>query len=101
MVKSLDKKRRRRSIIGFEMVRLDRSAREPLHQQLYRQIRDELTSGSINGTATRLPSSRTLAIDLQVSRFTVNLALAKLEAEGYLESRRGSGTFIARSEERR
>ena len=95
MVKSLDKKRRRRSIIGFEMVRLDRSAREPLHQQLYRQIRDELTSGSINGTATRLPSSRTLAIDLQVSRFTVNLALAKLEAEGYLESRRGSGTFIA------
>ena len=43
--KSLLKKRRRRSIIGFEMIRLDRSAAEPLHDQLYRQIRDELTIG--------------------------------------------------------
>ena len=34
-------KRRRRSIIAFEMIRLDRTAGEPLHQQLYRQIRDE------------------------------------------------------------
>ena len=43
--KSLLKKRRRHSIIGFEMIRLDRSAAEPLHDQLYRQIRDELRSG--------------------------------------------------------
>ena len=33
------KKRRRHSIVAFEMVRLDRAAAEPLHQQLYRQIR--------------------------------------------------------------
>ena len=44
--KSLLKKRRRRSIIAFEMIRLDRTSIEPLHQQLYRQIRDELRSGS-------------------------------------------------------
>src|SRR5215470_13687658 len=42
--KSLLKKRRRGSIIAFEMIRLDRDADEPLHQQLYRQIRDELKS---------------------------------------------------------
>ena len=77
------------------MVRLHRDAREPLHQQLYRQIRDELVSGSFNGSATRLPSSRALARDLGISRLTVNLALAKLQSEGYLESRIGSGTFIA------
>src|SRR5215471_8646288 len=95
MVKSLNKKRRRHSIISFEMVRLDRGAREPLHQQLYRQVRDELISGSFNGSMTRLPSSRALAKDLGISRLTVNLALAKLQSEGYLESRHGSGTFVA------
>ena len=44
--KSLLKKKRRRSIIAFEMIRLDRTAAEPLHEQLYRQIRDELSSGN-------------------------------------------------------
>ena len=45
MTKKISKKRRRHSIMAFEMVRLDRAAAEPLHQQLYRQIRDELVSG--------------------------------------------------------
>jgi len=35
--KSRPEKRRRRSIIAFEMIRLDRTATEPLHEQLYRQ----------------------------------------------------------------
>lgn len=77
------------------MIRLDRSAAEPLHQQLYRQIRDELVTGSFNNNSSRLPSSRALAGDLGVSRLTVNQAFAKLHAEGYLRSRIGSGTFVA------
>src|SRR5437660_6704023 len=88
-------KRRRHSIVAFEMVRLDRAAAEPLHQQLYRQIRDELASGSFNHNSSRLPSSRALASDFGVSRFTVNLALSRLHAEGYLQSKIGSGTFIS------
>src|SRR6266516_4123849 len=91
------KKRRRRAIIGFEMIRLDRIAAEPLHQQLYRQIRDELVSGSFSDGSSRLPSSRALAADLGISRLTVNLAFEKLHAEGYLRSRVGSGTFVADS----
>ena len=77
------------------MIQLDRNSSEPLHQQLYRQIRDELVSGSLNDGASRLPSSRTLAADLGISRLTVNLALSKLTSEGYLRSRMGSGTFVA------
>jgi GntR family transcriptional regulator/MocR family aminotransferase len=88
-------KRRRHSILAFEMVRLDRAAAEPLHQQLYRQIRDELTSASFNNNSSRLPSSRDLAAELGVSRFTVNVAFSRLHAEGYLRSRIGSGTFVA------
>jgi len=94
-VKGLITKRRRHSILAFEMVQLDRAAAEPLHQQLYRQIRDELVSGSFNNNSSRLPSSRELAADLGISRFTVNLALSRLHAEGYLQSKVGSGTFVA------
>src|SRR5215472_18779907 len=93
--KSLLRKRRRNSIIGFEMIRLDRSAPEPLHDQLYRQIRDELRSGNFADGTCRVPSSRSLADDLGISRLTVRLAFSKLHAEGYLRSKPGSGTFIA------
>jgi GntR family transcriptional regulator / MocR family aminotransferase len=77
------------------MVGLDRRSSEPLHQQLYRQIRDELRSGNFSGSSSRLPSSRTLAADLGVSRMTVNQAFAELHAEGYLITKSGSGTFVA------
>ena len=93
--KSPLKKRRRRSIIAFEMIRLDRTAAEPLHQQLYRQIRDELRAGKFTDSSARLPSSRALAADLGIARLTVNLAFSKLHAEGYLQSKAGSGTFVA------
>src|SRR5437868_5933311 len=87
--------RRRRSIIAFEMVRLDRAAAEPLHHQLYRQIRDELKSGNFSRSSSRLPSSRALAAELGISRVTVNLAFSELHAEGYLIAKTGSGTFVA------
>src|SRR6266496_1566765 len=95
--KSRPKGRRRRSIIAFEMIRLDRTSAEPLHQQLYRQIRDELRSGNFSDASARLPSSRALAADLGIARLTVNLAFSKLHAEGYLQSKAGSGTFVADS----
>jgi GntR family transcriptional regulator / MocR family aminotransferase len=93
--KSLVRKRRRRAIIGFEMIRLDRAAAEPLHDQLYRQIRDELRSGGFTSGPRRIPSSRILAADLGISRLTVSLAFSKLYEEGYLRSKPRSGTFVA------
>ena len=93
--KSRPQKRRRRSIIAFEMIRLDRKATEPLHDQLYRQIRDELRSGRFGDGSSRLPSSRALAQDLGISRSTVTLAFSKLHSEGYLRSKPASGTFVS------
>ena len=81
--------------MAFEMIRLDRASDEPLHEQLYRQIRDELVSATFNNNSSRLPSSRDLAVDLGVSRFTVNVAFSRLHSEGYLQSKIGSGTFVA------
>lgn len=64
---------------------------------LYLQIREGLRSDIVAGVmapGTRLPSSRQLAADLGVSRITVANAYAELEAEGLVEARAGSGTFV-------
>src|SRR6476660_2998029 len=92
---SVPKHRRRRLVMSFEMVRLDRASSEPLHQQLYRQIREELESGSFDSSASLVPSSRVLATTLGISRPTVNQAFSKLLAEGYLQARKRSGVFVA------
>jgi GntR family transcriptional regulator/MocR family aminotransferase len=66
-----------------------------LARQIYQQIkRMALTGGLASGH--KLPSTRTLATDLSVSRNTVIEAYSQLIAEGFLESRKGSGTTVAR-----
>src|ERR1051325_1785660 len=92
---AVPKQRRRRLVMSFEMVRLDRASSEPLYQQLYRQIREELESGSFDSSASRVPSSRVLATTLGISRPTVNQAFSKLLAEGYLQVRKRSGISVA------
>src|SRR5215472_15771958 len=72
---------------------LDGSSQVPLFQQLYDQIRDGILRGRIPPSG-RLPSSRTLAADLAVSRTTVLSAFDQLVAEGYLEGRVGSGMRV-------
>ena len=94
-VSSVPKQRRRRLVMSFEMVRLDRASSEPLYEQLCRQIRKELESGSFDSSASRVPSSRVLAATLGISRPTVNQAFSKLLAEGYLQTRKRSGIFVA------
>src|ERR1051325_11037161 len=92
---AVPKQRRRRLVMSFEMVRLDRASSEPLYQQLYRQIREELESGRFDSSASRVPSSRVLAATLGISRPTVNQAFSQLHAEGYLQVRKRSGIFVA------
>src|SRR5215813_8047799 len=76
------------------LIRIDTQARQGLQQQVYQGVRRGILEGVL-APGTRLPSSRTLAEDLQVSRTTTLLAYEQLIAEGYLASRHGSGTFVA------
>ena len=55
----------------------------------------ELVRDGVLAAGSRLPSSRALAGDLEVSRRLVVDAYAQLLAEGYLVSRRGAGTYVA------
>ena len=73
---------------------IDRSSRAPLFRQIEDQLRGAILAGSLSG-GTRLPASRALSVELGVSRQTVVQVLESLAAEGFLEMRRGSGTFVA------
>ncbi|MFG2829021.1 PLP-dependent aminotransferase family protein [Streptomyces sp. NPDC048434] len=61
---------------------------------LLRALRDAVRSGRL-APGTRLPSSRSLAVDLGIARNTVADAYAELVAEGWLSARQGSGTRVA------
>jgi GntR family transcriptional regulator/MocR family aminotransferase len=74
---------------------LDPQARKPLYRQVADEIRHAILGGRLR-PGTRLPPSRILAAALGVSRVVVTSAYEELVAEGYLEARRGSGTYVAR-----
>jgi GntR family transcriptional regulator / MocR family aminotransferase len=57
-------------------------------------LRDAVRTGRL-GPGIRLPSSRDLAADLGIARNTVADAYGQLVAEGWLEARTGSGTWVA------
>ena len=69
-----------------------------LYEQIYQYIRDEIRRGKLL-CQEKLPSTRSLAEYLQVSRSTVELAYDQLVAEGYLEAVPYKGYFVARVEE--
>jgi GntR family transcriptional regulator / MocR family aminotransferase len=76
------------------LIRIDGRAREGLREQVYLAVRRAILDGVLVA-GTRLPSSRTLADDLRVSRTTTFQAYEQLLGEGYLSARHGSGTFVA------
>ncbi|WP_101047285.1 PLP-dependent aminotransferase family protein [Macromonas nakdongensis] len=76
-----------------EMGRLAAQGDLPLHRQLYEALRRAVLDGKL-GAGDRLPSSRDLAHDLDLSRNTVVAALGQLTVEGYLVSHVGSGTYV-------
>lgn len=72
---------------------LDPAARTPLYEQLYRLIRQDISTGVLRG-GERLPSKRQLAQHLEVSQITVETAYGQLLAEGYLTSSPRRGYFV-------
>ena len=90
----------RRSAAPLIALALDRAAAlagaGALHRQIYDQVRELVLDGRL-APGTRLPSTRALARDLGCSRNTAVLAFEQLLSEGYLEGRRGSGTYVSRT----
>jgi GntR family transcriptional regulator / MocR family aminotransferase len=72
---------------------LDRSSERNLSSQLCDRLRELILEGKL-GSEGRLPSTRELAASLGLSRTLVLEAFEQLEAEGYVEGRKGAGSFV-------
>jgi GntR family transcriptional regulator/MocR family aminotransferase len=75
------------------LLALDRRAGVPLHRQIYDGLRRAILEGMLRA-GQRVPSTRELSAQLEVSRFPVLTAYEQLLHEGYLEGRVGSGTYV-------
>ena len=76
---------------------LDVHRKMPLYEQIYRYICREIKDGRMRA-GEKLPSSRALALYLQVSRSTVDLAYSQVLSEGYIHSVPCKGYYICEIE---
>jgi DNA-binding transcriptional MocR family regulator len=70
-----------------------------LHGQLAAQIRHLIGTGALP-SGTRLPSERSLAVALNISRNTVSKSLDELRGDGLVSSRQGDGTYVSAARRR-
>ena len=75
-------------------IALSPSHPDPMYQQVIDQIKDAIASGDVKPNE-KLPSVRELSEALNVSAITVKRAYQDLEAEGYILTRAGLGSFVA------
>lgn len=83
----------RREKFALEAIKIDATASTPMYRQLEEQLKLSILEGRLT-PGEKLPSSRQLSHDLQVSRNTVKNAFHQLIAEGYLVTTVGSGTCV-------
>lgn len=78
------------------LIFVDRKSGKPLQSQVYDALRAAVVTRNLRA-GERIPSTRSLAVELGISRITVLNAYSQLLAEGYFESRTGAGTFVSSS----
>jgi GntR family transcriptional regulator/MocR family aminotransferase len=81
--------------IALLSVALDRTAGASLVRQLYSALRELILTRRI-APGAKLPSTRKLSRDLGVSRTVTLEAFGQLAADGFVETRLGSGHYVAR-----
>ncbi|MBO6046788.1 MAG: PLP-dependent aminotransferase family protein [Erysipelotrichaceae bacterium] len=69
------------------------NSEEPLYEQLYKYIRDDIMNGILL-PGEKLPSKRTLAKQLNISTITIESSYAQLLSEGFIESKPRVGYFV-------
>ena len=73
---------------------VNHSSMQPIYEQIVEQVKGQILKGILK-TDTALPSVRTLAKELKVSALTVKKAYDALEAEGFVITVHGKGSFVA------
>ncbi len=75
-------------------IRLSRDSREPIYHQIEKQLKALIAGGHLPA-GTLLPSIRALSKDLEISVITIRRAYQDLEAQGFIQTAHGKGTFVA------
>ena len=73
---------------------INNSSMEPIYEQITGQIKAQIVNGSLR-EETLLPSVRSLSGSLKISALTVKKAYDGLEAEGFVITVHGKGSFVA------
>lgn len=73
---------------------ISNSSGKPIYEQITSQIKAHILSGAL-AAGHKLPSIRALANDLRISAITTKRAYADLEAQGFIETVPGKGSFVA------
>ncbi len=86
-----------KAVSSFELTLKSRSRHQTLTNWLYGELRSAILERRLQ-PGTRLPASRDFASQYELSRGTVVSVLERLQAEGYVTSRVGFGTWVNRVE---
>src|SRR3984893_12469777 len=86
-----------KAVSSFELTLKSRSRHQTLTNWLYGELRSAILEGRLAAGARR-PASRDFASQYELSRGTVGSVLERLQAEGYISSRVGFGTWVNRVE---
>ena len=73
---------------------LSNAGQEPIYAQVTRQIKQQILSGQLRA-GEPLPSIRLLAKELRISVITTKRAYEELEADGFIVTQAGRGSFVA------
>ena len=75
-------------------IRLSKDSREPIYHQIEKQLKALIAGGHL-AAGSPLPSIRALSKDLEISVITIRRAYQDLEAQGFIQTVHGKGTFVA------
>lgn len=81
-------------ILAGEMMEWNFNNETPIYLQIIDRFKMDIANGSLK-PGNKVPSVRELALSAGVNPNTMQKALSELERDGYLESRRTSGRFVA------
>lgn len=80
------------------MIFIDYSDKRPIYEQVVERFRALIASGAMEADE-KLPSVRSLAVELSINPNTIQRAYAELERDGFIYTVKGRGNFVRKDEE--
>lgn len=79
------------------MILIDYSDKRPIYEQIAGRFQALIISGVMEADE-KLPSVRTLAVELSINPNTIQRAYGELEKDGFIYTVKGKGNFVKRDE---